>query len=61
MASDQDNSDGRQARVDAMIDEFRAARQRRLVTRGVRPPASAEGEPAPAVPVEPPPPDEEVS
>ncbi len=71
VASDQDNSDGKQTRVNAMIDEFRAARQRRLVTggvtggvtRAVRPPAPVATEPdpdpAPAPAPEPLPPDEE--
>ena len=59
VAGDQDKSDTPQPNVDAMIDEFRAARQRRLVRRGVTPPASAEREPDPAGDEEPPPPDED--
>ena len=57
VASDQDNTDEKQTRVNAMIDEFRAARQRRLVTggvtRGVRPPAPVEAEPEPQPVAEP--------
>ena len=34
MAIDRNDSDERQARLDAMIDEFRAAQQRRLVKAG---------------------------
>ena len=70
VASDQDNSDEKQTRVNAMIAEFRAARQRRLVTGGVTggvtrrapPPVPVETEPEPesAPAAEPLPPDEEV-
>jgi hypothetical protein len=35
MAVNRNDTDERQARVDAMIDEFRAAQQRRLVKRGI--------------------------
>ena len=35
MAIDRKKSDERQARLDAMIEEFRAAQQRRLVKRGI--------------------------
>ena len=34
MAIDRNDSDERQARLDAMIEEFRAAQQRQLVKRG---------------------------
>ena len=61
VAGDQDKGDIPQTNVDAMIDEFRAARQRRLVRRGVTPSASAEREPEPAADAEPPPTDEDVS
>lgn len=35
MAIDRNDSAARQARLDAMIEEFRAAQQRRLVKRGI--------------------------
>jgi hypothetical protein len=35
MAIDHDDSDERQARLDTMIEEFRAAQQRQLVKRGI--------------------------
>ena len=35
MTIDRKKSDERQARIDAMIEEFRAAQQRRLVKRGI--------------------------
>jgi hypothetical protein len=35
MASDRTDRDERQARLDEMVDEFRAAQQRRLVKRGI--------------------------
>lgn len=35
MAIDRNDSEERQARLDVMIDEFRAAQQRRLVKRGI--------------------------
>jgi hypothetical protein len=35
MAIDRSDSDERQARLDVMIEEFRAARQRRLVKAGI--------------------------
>ena len=35
MAIDRDDSDERQARLDTMIEEFRAARERQLVKRGI--------------------------
>ena len=35
MAIDRSDHDERQARIDAMIEEFRAAQQRRLVKRGI--------------------------
>ena len=37
MAIDRNDSDERQARLDAMIEEFRAAQQRRLVKAGIVP------------------------
>ena len=63
VAGDQDNTDGKPTRVKAMIDEFRAARQRRLVTGGVKrgapPSVPVESEPEPPPAAEPPRPDEE--
>jgi hypothetical protein len=35
MAIDRNDSEGRQARLDKMIEEFRAAQQRRLVKAGI--------------------------
>jgi len=35
MAIDRDDRDERQARIDALIEQFRAAQQRRLVKRGI--------------------------
>ena len=35
MAIDRNDSDERQARLDVMIEEFRAAQQRQLVKRGI--------------------------
>ena len=35
MASERDNADERQARIEAMIDQFREAQQRRIVQRGI--------------------------
>lgn len=35
MAIDRNHSEARQARLDAMIEEFHAAQQRRLVKRGI--------------------------
>jgi hypothetical protein len=35
MAVDRNNLDELQARIDALIEEFRAARQRQLVQRGI--------------------------
>jgi hypothetical protein len=35
MAIDRNDSDERQARLDTMIEEFRAAQQRQLVKRGI--------------------------
>jgi len=35
MGIDRNDSEERQARLDAMIEEFHAARQRRLVKRGI--------------------------
>jgi hypothetical protein len=35
MAIDRNDSDERQARLDLMIEEFRAVQQRRLVKRGI--------------------------
>jgi hypothetical protein len=35
MAIDRNDTDERQARLDAMIEEFRAAQQRRLVKQGI--------------------------
>jgi hypothetical protein len=35
MAIDRNDADERQARLDEMIEEFRAARQQRLVKRGI--------------------------
>ena len=35
MAIDRNDTDERQARLDAMIEEFRAAQQRQLVKRGI--------------------------
>jgi hypothetical protein len=35
MAIDRNDRDERQARIDALIEEFRAARQSRLVKRGI--------------------------
>lgn len=35
MAIDRNDRDERQARIDALIEEFRAAQQRRLVKRGI--------------------------
>jgi hypothetical protein len=60
MSIDQDKSDARQTRIDTMIDEFRAARQRRLVTRGVTRSDPADAAQEPVASVEPPPPDEDV-
>ena len=37
MAIDRDDRDERQARIDALIEAFRAAQQRRLVKRGIVP------------------------
>ena len=52
MAIEQDNLEERQARLDAMIAEFRAAQQRRLVKIGKalwRDTERAQGSPAAAV------------
>ena len=35
MSTDLHDIDERQARIDAMVDEFRAARQRRMVKQGI--------------------------
>jgi hypothetical protein len=35
MAIDRKDRDERQARIDALVEEFRAARQRRLLKRGI--------------------------
>lgn len=35
MADERDGTDERQARIDTMIEEFRAAQQRRLVMQGI--------------------------
>jgi hypothetical protein len=35
MPIDRNDSEERQARLDAMVEEFRAARQRRLVKQGI--------------------------
>ena len=37
MAIDRDDREERQARIDALIEAFRAAQQRRLVKRGIGP------------------------
>ena len=57
MAIDPKNDDQRQARIDAMIEEFRAAQQRRLVKRGIALWNRAEAEYQAMACVEPAPPD----
>ena len=57
MAIDRDDSDERQARIDAMLEEFRAAQQRRLVKRGIALWNRAEAALQAMAFVDPPPPD----
>ena len=56
MAIDNNSDERRAARIDAMIQEFRAAQQRRLVKRGIALWNRAEAQQAMAC-VEPPPPE----
>jgi hypothetical protein len=57
MTIDRKKSDERQARIDAMIEEFRAAQQRRLVKRGIALWNRAEAAQRAMECVEPPPPE----
>ena len=57
MAIDRDDRDERQARIDALIEQFRAAQQRRLVKRGIALWRRAEAAPQAMRYVEPPPPE----
>ena len=57
MAIDRNDSDERQARLDAMIEEFRAAQQRQLVKRGIVLWNRAEAAQQAMACVEPPPPE----
>ena len=57
MAIDRNDRDERQARIDALIEEFRAARQRRLVRQGIALWNRAEAEQQAMTWAEPPPPE----
>jgi hypothetical protein len=57
MAIDRNDRDERQARIDALIEEFRAAQQRRLVKRGIVLWNRAEAAQQAITCVEPPPPE----
>ena len=57
MAIDRHDRDERQARIDALIEEFRAAQQRRLVKRGIALWNGAEAAQQAIAWVEPPPPE----
>jgi hypothetical protein len=57
MAIDRSPSEERQARLDAMIEEFRAAQQRRLVKRELVSSSRAEAAPQAMASVAPAPPD----
>jgi hypothetical protein len=57
MAIDRNDRDERQARIDALIEQFRAAQQRRLVKRGIALWKRAEAEQQAMKYIEPPPPE----
>ena len=57
MANDDNDVDGLQARIDAVIEELRAARRRLLVTRGIAMWSRAEAEHRAMTGVKPPPPE----
>ena len=57
MAIDRNDCDEREARLDALIEEFRAAQQRRLVKRGISLCKRAEAAQQAMTWVDPPPPE----